>query len=247
MRMTWSGKNGAAVMIGVLALVAGAQPPEKPEATAGEPLVLHARVREPVANAAGSFVVKEKILSWDPAQTAIIICDMWNQHWCRGATRRVGELAPAMNRAIAAARAKGVLHHPLPQQLHGRLQGPPRAEAGPRRPQGREPARHISASGATRSRPRRKGSTRSTSPTAAATTGRSARRAHPGNRRSPPSRSTTKTRSATRAPRSGTCSRAGESRTSCSWAFIPICACSAGRSACATWPRPARTSSWSAT
>jgi putative heme-binding domain-containing protein len=40
---------------------------------------------------------------------AIIICDMWDQHWCRGATRRVGELAPAINRAVAAARARGVL------------------------------------------------------------------------------------------------------------------------------------------
>ncbi len=34
---------------------------------------------------------------------------MWDKHWCQGATRRVGELAPAMNRTIAAARAKGVL------------------------------------------------------------------------------------------------------------------------------------------
>ena len=70
---------------------------------------MHARVWEPVANAAGSFVVKEKILSWEPSQTAIVVCDMWNQHWCQGATRRVGEVAPAMNRTIAAARAKGVL------------------------------------------------------------------------------------------------------------------------------------------
>ena len=57
---------------------------------------------------------QEKILRWLPAQTAIIICDMWNQHGCRGATRRVGELAPAMNQTIAAARAKGVfiIHAP---------------------------------------------------------------------------------------------------------------------------------------
>jgi putative heme-binding domain-containing protein len=53
--------------------------------------------------------VKEQVLRWDPSRTAIVICDMWDQHWCRGATRRVGELAPAMNRAVAAARARGVL------------------------------------------------------------------------------------------------------------------------------------------
>jgi type 1 glutamine amidotransferase/nicotinamidase-related amidase len=56
-----------------------------------------------------SFSVKEEVLRPDPARTAIIICDMWDQHWCQGATRRVGELAPAMNRTIAAARARGVL------------------------------------------------------------------------------------------------------------------------------------------
>ena len=78
-----------------------------------ETLTLHARVREagkPSNQAAPTAsLASEKILRWDPAQTAIIICDMWNQHWCQGATRRVGELAPAMNQTIAAARAKGIL------------------------------------------------------------------------------------------------------------------------------------------
>ncbi|MHB1557168.1 MAG: ThuA domain-containing protein [Isosphaeraceae bacterium] len=79
----------------------------------GEPLVLHARSRVPAAAAsredAPGFIVREESLNVDPAHTAIIICDMWDRHWCRGATRRVGELAPAMNRTIAAARARGVL------------------------------------------------------------------------------------------------------------------------------------------
>jgi len=47
--------------------------------------------------------------NWNPAQTAIIICDMWNQHWCQGATRRVSEMAPAMNEFIVLARDLGVL------------------------------------------------------------------------------------------------------------------------------------------
>ncbi len=46
---------------------------------------------------------------WAPNRTAIIVCDMWDQHWCRGATRRVGELAPVMNTVIAMARTRGVL------------------------------------------------------------------------------------------------------------------------------------------
>jgi len=57
----------------------------------------------------GQFRVACQRAQWDPAQTAIIICDMWNQHWCQGATRRVAELAPVMNRVVANARDRGVL------------------------------------------------------------------------------------------------------------------------------------------
>jgi type 1 glutamine amidotransferase/nicotinamidase-related amidase len=46
---------------------------------------------------------------WKAAETAIIICDMWDHHWCKGATERVTELAPVMNRVVSAARDKGVL------------------------------------------------------------------------------------------------------------------------------------------
>lgn len=44
----------------------------------------------------------------DPAKAAIIICDMWDRHWCEGATRRVAEMAPAMNKVITRARKKGI-------------------------------------------------------------------------------------------------------------------------------------------
>lgn len=47
--------------------------------------------------------------AWGPEETAIIVCDMWNQHWCKGATRRVQELAPRMNRVISLARSRGML------------------------------------------------------------------------------------------------------------------------------------------
>ena len=50
----------------------------------------------------------EETLLWDPAQTAIIICDMWDDHWCKSASRRVGEIAPRMNDVVAAARGLGV-------------------------------------------------------------------------------------------------------------------------------------------
>jgi len=34
---------------------------------------------------------------------------MWDQHWCKGATRRVAELAPRINRFVKEARKSGVL------------------------------------------------------------------------------------------------------------------------------------------
>lgn len=76
-------------------------------------LALRIRTRAPGAKA-GEFVVKETAAAWPAAKTAIIVCDMWNAHWCQGATRRVGELAPAMNATLKAARAKGVfiIHAP---------------------------------------------------------------------------------------------------------------------------------------
>lgn len=47
-------------------------------------------------------------LTLDPAHSAIIICDMWDRHWSRGATERVGRMAPLMNNLIKHARSQGV-------------------------------------------------------------------------------------------------------------------------------------------
>ncbi len=51
---------------------------------------------------------------WKADETAIIICDMWNKHWCEGATRRVAELAPVINKVVGIARDQGVfiIHAP---------------------------------------------------------------------------------------------------------------------------------------
>jgi nicotinamidase-related amidase len=48
------------------------------------------------------------------ARTAVLICDMWDNHWCTGATRRVGALATRMEPVIEAARAHGIqiIHSP---------------------------------------------------------------------------------------------------------------------------------------
>ncbi|HXT60479.1 MAG TPA: isochorismatase family protein [Pirellulales bacterium] len=78
-------------------------------ARAAEPLRLHLRGRAPVTANGDQFQVAASEVEWDPAKTAIIVCDMWNQHWCRGATERVAEMAPRMNEVLKAARSRGVL------------------------------------------------------------------------------------------------------------------------------------------
>ena len=57
----------------------------------------------------GSYKIVEKEQSWKTHKTAIIICDMWDGHWCKGAERRVGELAVPMNEIIQQAREQGTL------------------------------------------------------------------------------------------------------------------------------------------
>jgi len=74
------------------------------------------------------------------AETAILLCDMWDNHWCRGAAERVDELAARMDPVVKAAREKGVqiIHAPsgtlffyvdLPQRR--RMQAAPPATKPP--------------------------------------------------------------------------------------------------------------------
>ena len=72
-------------------------------------LALDARSRVETSRGSGKFRVVGSQLEWKASETAIIICDMWDQHWCKGATRRVAELAPYMNEVVRKARDKGVL------------------------------------------------------------------------------------------------------------------------------------------
>jgi putative membrane-bound dehydrogenase-like protein len=58
--------------------------------------------------------VVQKQVQWSPQRTAIIICDMWDDHWCKGAAARVAEIAPVMNDVVKRARDRGVfiIHAP---------------------------------------------------------------------------------------------------------------------------------------
>jgi nicotinamidase-related amidase len=49
-----------------------------------------------------------------PEKTAVIVCDMWDKHWCRGATERVNGLAKQIGPFLEAARKRGIqiIHAP---------------------------------------------------------------------------------------------------------------------------------------
>jgi nicotinamidase-related amidase len=74
-----------------------------------EPLALQVRSQVETSKGSGRYHTLTNDVSWDPAKTAIVVCDMWNQHWCRGATGRVAEMATRMNAVLHAARDRGVL------------------------------------------------------------------------------------------------------------------------------------------
>lgn len=74
-----------------------------------ETLDLTLRDRVAKSDQADQLEVRERTAEWDPKRTAVVICDMWDDHWCRGAAKRVNEMAVPMNRLVAALRSKGVL------------------------------------------------------------------------------------------------------------------------------------------
>src|SRR5262249_26245534 len=75
------------------------------EADWSPPLQLTLRSRVPAAKGRGAFEVVSKRASWNPRQTAVIVCDMWDTHHCLSAALRVTELAPRMNAVLDKARA----------------------------------------------------------------------------------------------------------------------------------------------
>jgi nicotinamidase-related amidase len=79
------------------------------DAGRGESLKVQLRSRQETAPQAGRFHAITREQEWDPKETAIIVCDMWDAHTCPNAATRVAQMAPRMNEVLKAARAKGVL------------------------------------------------------------------------------------------------------------------------------------------
>jgi nicotinamidase-related amidase len=71
-------------------------------------LRLTVRERREEPKESGKLKVVERTLDWEVAETAIIVCDMWDDHHCKIAAQRVGVMVPRMNQVLSAARDRGV-------------------------------------------------------------------------------------------------------------------------------------------
>ncbi len=89
--------------------------------------VLHARKRVLAQNDRGHAVwnrtENEKLM--DPGQTALLLCDVWDSHWCRGARERLDAMIPRMNRVVAGCRASGIQIIHAPSDTMGFYEGTP--------------------------------------------------------------------------------------------------------------------------
>ncbi|MBL8799990.1 MAG: isochorismatase family protein [Planctomycetia bacterium] len=74
-------------------------------------LTLRTRVKAPGQDV---YQAVEKKAAWNPRKTALIICDMWDDHWCKSAALRCGELTGPINALVKTARGRGVfiIHAP---------------------------------------------------------------------------------------------------------------------------------------
>lgn len=73
-----------------------------------EMLRFQARHRTSPSGSAEPAIVFDAV-TLEPHQTALVICDMWDHHWCKSAERRVAEMAPRINDLANTLRSRGVL------------------------------------------------------------------------------------------------------------------------------------------
>jgi hypothetical protein len=118
------GRLVPALLLALLPLLAAAEPAAKPGRLS---LTLRSRVEA----FKGSGVFDEVTLRKDfPAgQTALVICDMWDKHWCQNASKRCDALARKAAPVVAALRKKGVTIIHCPSDCMGYYKDTPQRKA----------------------------------------------------------------------------------------------------------------------
>lgn len=72
-------------------------------------LTLRLRRRSEIFTGGGDWMEITARRTFAAERTALIICDMWDKHWSRGATERVATMAPRINEFAEGLRAKRTL------------------------------------------------------------------------------------------------------------------------------------------
>lgn len=104
-------------------------------AAAAPVLQLNLQKRVEARPGSGEFRVTTTLEKWNPKQTAIIVCDMWDLHHCKNAVIREREMAPRMNDLLEKSRAQGVFIIHAPSSCMKYYEGHPareRAKAAPK-------------------------------------------------------------------------------------------------------------------
>ncbi len=102
------------LLVTSLVTVAGLFLASMPLNAADEKRSLELTLRSRVKGDSDRYTIVEKKATWDPKKTALIICDMWDDHWCKSAAKRVNEMAGPLNEVVKSARKQGVfiIHAP---------------------------------------------------------------------------------------------------------------------------------------
>jgi len=109
--------------------LASVQPAPRPERDG----VLRLNLRTRIQPFKGNDEWEEVVLArqFDTARTALLLCDVWDLHWCAGANRRLAAMLQRMNELVGSMREAGVqiIHAPsdtmdfyagTPQRLRAR-------------------------------------------------------------------------------------------------------------------------------
>lgn len=103
-----------ASLVASVALMLNMASPLGSESLGAEPLKLKLRSQTEVAPGTQRFHTVVTPAEWNPAETAVILCDVWDYHHCLNAVRRLEEFGPRLNDLVAKARAQGctIIHAP---------------------------------------------------------------------------------------------------------------------------------------
>ncbi len=98
-------------------------------AASGPVLKLKLRTRVEAFKGSGDWQEVQFPLQLAARETAIIICDMWDNHWCRGAAQRVEVLARKAAPVLELARQRGILIIHAPSDTMGFYKDAPQRQA----------------------------------------------------------------------------------------------------------------------